>query len=67
MFDVLNDDMEPVARGELYVTEEEAIAYALIDLPNDDFVYLVGRNGRGDIDVTAMVFQGMVWRPEVEE
>lgn len=64
MFEILTDDFE--LSGESFDTEQEAIAYALIDLPSTEWVYFIAKDEAQDHELVAMVFQGVVWRPEPE-
>lgn len=42
-------------------TEQEAITYALAQLPTDDFAYIIANDD--DSSYVCIVFQGQEWRP----
>lgn len=51
----------------VFKTEQEAVEYALTQLPSDDFAYIVAEDSGGSIEdgppYTCIVFQGQEWRP----
>lgn len=63
MFSIYRDYGYP--EDEVFDNEAQAIEYALDFLSSDDFVYLVF--DKDEQDFSAMVFQGKVWRPELNE
>lgn len=64
MFSIYRDTYDK-AEDEIFDNEQQAIEYALELLPSDDFIYLIMDEDENDF--TAMVFQGEVWRPELNE